>query len=372
MTTSCFPYREEVAETCSAPGCRDGFCYNGDTDEHSACRTCKGTGRVITRSPFGVFMREKGNMIDGPNTSTEPMIRFIGPPVDVIEYSGSAWETLLKKAEEALNLTTIDEAQSGTAKEIDREDSFMVLTKISNNIFDEIIYQSLLIIEKYRSVANPIDPVIVKPISFSMKTENDLIDEINKLNDKNAPVAFLVEATKDLAKKRFSGNIPITRMVEVLVSYDPIYHVNTKDKQMLLASGVIKKDDLIRSLYAYKTLTQIVADNGTTYLENELSTIFSDLDKALQPIVESYQPKQVIDLSSGSIDVNSEIQQREAEAKANLKGSVGGVQGIIAIQQSVSKGFTDKGAAVKLLMEIYGFNEQTAIQMIGDPINTQA
>lgn len=372
MTTSCFPYREEVAETCSAPGCRDGFCYNGDNDEHSACRTCKGTGRVITRSPFGVFMREKGNMIDGPNTSTEPMIRFIGPPVDVIEYSGRAWETLLKKAEQALNLTTIDEAQSGTAKEIDREDSFIVLTKISNNLFDEIIYQSLLIIEKYRSVANPIDPVIVKPISFSMKTENDLIDEINKLNDKNAPVAFLVEATKDLAKKRFSGNIPITRMVEILVSYDPIYHINTKDKQMLLASGVIKKDDLIRSLYAYKTLTKIVADNGTTYLENDLSVIFSDLDKAMQPIVESYQPKQVIDLSSGSIDVNSEIQQREAEAKANLKGSVGGVQGIIAIQQSVSKGFTDKGAAVKLLMEIYGFNQETAIDMIGDPINTQA
>jgi hypothetical protein len=294
MTTSCFPYREEVAETCSAPGCRDGFCYNGETEEHSACRTCKGTGRVITRSPFGVFMREKGNMIDGPNTSTEPMIRFIGPPVDVIEYSGNAWQILLKKAEEALNLTTIDEAQSGTAKEIDREDSFMVLTKISNNIFDEIIYQSLLIIEKYRSVANPVDPVIVKPISFSMKTENDLIDEINKLNDKNAPVAFLVEATKDLAKKRFSGNIPITRMVEVLVSYDPIYHVNTKDKQMLLASGVIKKDDLIRSLYAYKTLTQIVADNGTTYLENELSTIFADLDKALQPIVDSYNSNTII------------------------------------------------------------------------------
>jgi len=114
------------------------------------------------------------------------------------------------------------------------------------------------------------------------------------LNDKNAPVAFLVEATKDLAKKRFSGNIPITRMVEILVSYDPIYHINTKDKQMLLASGVIKKDDLIRSLYAYKTLTKIVADNGTTYLENDLSVIFADLDNALQPIVNSYNSNSVI------------------------------------------------------------------------------
>ena len=83
-------------------------------------------------------------------------------------------------------------------------------------------------------------------------------------------------------------------MVEILVSYDPIYHVNTKDKQMLLASGVIKKDDLIRSLFAYKTLTKIVADNGPEYLENDLSTIYSDLDKALQPIVDSYNLNSVI------------------------------------------------------------------------------
>ena len=294
MTTSCFPYREELAETCSAPGCRDGFCYNGETEEHVMCRSCKGTGRVITRSPFGVFMREKGNLIDGQTNTSDPMIRFIAPPVDVIEYSGRAWETLLKKAEEALHLNVIDEAQSGTAKEIDREDSFMMLTKISNNIFDEIIYKSLLIIESYRSVANPVQPIIVKPISFSMKTESDLIDEINKLNDKNAPVAFLVETTKDLAKKRFSGNKSISRMVEILVSYDPIYHVNTKDKQMLLASGVIKKDDLIRSLFAYKTLLKLVADNGTLYLENDLSVIFADLDKALQPIVDSYNSTNVI------------------------------------------------------------------------------
>lgn len=294
MTTSCFPYREELAETCSAPGCRDGFCYNGETEEHVMCRSCKGTGRVITRSPFGVFMREKGNLIDGQTNTSDPMIRFIAPPVDVIEYSGRAWETLLKKAEEALHLNVIDEAQSGTAKEIDREDSFMMLTKISNNIFDEIIYKSLLIIESYRSVANPVQPIIVKPISFSMKTESDLIDEINKLNDKNAPVAFLVETTKDLAKKRFSGNKSISRMVEILVSFDPIYHVNTKDKQMLLASGVIKKDDLIRSLFAYKTLLKLVADNGTLYLENDLSVIFADLDKALQPIVDSYNSTNVI------------------------------------------------------------------------------
>lgn len=374
MTTSAFPYREETAETCDAKGCRDGVVYNSDRDEHDTCSKCKGTGRVISRSPFGVFLREKGNAALGTDSgSNEPMVRFISPAVDIIKYSGEAWETLLKKAEESLHLNTIDEAQSGTAKTIDREDSFSQLTKISNNLFDEIIFKSLVFIEKYRNVTNPMDPVIVKPISFSMKTENDLIDELNKLTDKNAPIAFLVESTKDLARKRFSGNKSVSRMVEILVSFDPIYHLNTKDKQMLLASGTIRKEDLLKSLFAYKTLTAMVADNGTEFLEQPLSVIFAELDRQMAPIIATYIPKTVIDINADSVDTGSEdteLARQRAEAQANLKGTVGGVQGILQIQQSVAQGITKRDAAISLLETIYGFDSETANRLLGDPIET--
>jgi hypothetical protein len=294
MTTSGFPYREEVAETCSAPGCRDGVCYNTEEDEHYPCKVCKGTGRIISRSPYGVFLKEKGGNVLDSNFGNDAMIRFVAPPVDIIKYSGEAWQVLLKKAEEALHLDKIDEAQSGTAKQIDREDSFMVLTKISNNIFDEIIYRSLLIIEKLRNVSSPMDPIIIKPISFSMKTEYDLINEINMLHDRNAPVAFLVEATKDLAKKRFSGNQSIARMVEVLVAYDPIYHLDTKDKHMLMLSGTIRKDDVIKSLFAYKMLVSLTSENGNEYLEKDLSEIFADLDRLIAPVILQYANMPII------------------------------------------------------------------------------
>jgi hypothetical protein len=294
MTTSGFPYREEVADTCSAPGCRDGVCYNTQDDSHYPCKVCKGTGRIISRSPYGVFLREKGGNVLDSSYGQDAMIRFVSPPVEVLEYSGKAWQILLKRAEDALHLDKIDEAQSALAKRVDQEDGFMLLIKISNNTFDEIIYRSLLIIEKYRSVNNPMDPVIVKPISFMMKTEIDLINEINMLSDKNAPMAFLVETTKDLAKKRFSGNQTVARIVEILVSYDPIYNVSTKDKQILVQSGTIKKDDIIKSLFAYKTLVKLVSERGTEYLETQLSDIFADLDAEMAPIVADYANQQVV------------------------------------------------------------------------------
>lgn len=366
MTTSAFPYREEIAETCSAKGCRDGIVYNSENDEHERCGTCRGSGRVISRSPYGVYIREKGDGIMTDNSTSEPMLKFISPPVDIIQYSGQAWETLLKKAEEALHLNVIDEAQSGTAKQIDREDSFSQLTKISNNIFDEIIFKSLVYIERYRNVTEPKEPIIVKPISFSMKTEEDLISEITKLTDKNAPVAFLVESTKDLAKKRFSGNKAVTRMVEVLVSYDPLFNLSVKDKQLLLGSGTIKKEDLIKSLYAYKTLTNLVAANGTEFLEQSLSELFLQLDNALKPVVDSYIPKTIIDVSGFGAD--TELQRQQSEAQANLKGSVGGVQGILQIQESVAQGLTQRSAAIALLREIYGLEGEKADQILGNPI----
>jgi len=299
MTMSAFPYREEVAEDCSAKGCRSGVIFNKETEEHSTCHSCKGSGKIFARSPYGVFIRSKSSTVfEGNAPDSAPMVRFISPPVDIIKYSGEAWENLLRKAEESLHLLFVDESQSGKAKEIDREESDSMLTKISNNVFDEIIYKTLYFMERFRELSNPIDPQIIKPISFRSRTEEDLIQEINQLSDKNAPIAFQVEAAKDLARKRFSGNKAIARMVEILVAYDPIYHVKTADKATLLASGSIKKNDIVKSLFAYKVLNEIISERGTEFLELQLNEIFAVMDSGLEKYFDSEDGNSLIQIPS--------------------------------------------------------------------------
>ena len=63
-------------------------------------------------------------------------------------------------------------------------------------------------------------------------------------------------------------------------------------------------------------------------------------------------------------EVVPEVIDKEAEARANLKGSVGGVTGILEIQRSVSEGITSVDAGAAVLELIYGIDPQEAVRML--------
>lgn len=59
---------------------------------------------------------------------------------------------------------------------------------------------------------------------------------------------------------------------------------------------------------------------------------------------------------------------KQADAQAALKGSVGGVTALIQLQTAVSQGFASRDAAVQIIETIYGIDRLTAEKMIGNPI----
>ena len=57
----------------------------------------------------------------------------------------------------------------------------------------------------------------------------------------------------------------------------------------------------------------------------------------------------------------------QLKAQAELKGSAAGVQGILAIQASVSQGITSVDSGASILELIYGINPTHARRMLGEP-----
>lgn len=72
----------------------------------------------------------------------------------------------------------------------------------------------------------------------------------------------------------------------------------------------------------------------------------------------------VSDAEQGEIVEKPDV---ESEAKAQLRGSIGGVQGILALQTSVSQGTTAYEAAIAMLMIVYGYDEPQSKQILGTP-----
>jgi HK97 family phage portal protein len=141
-------------------------------------------------------------------------------------------------------------------------------------------------------------------------------------------------------------------------------------------------EDLIKFLnkengtnLTYKAnLSKVEALKETQTLEDLILEKIAEREMSLEELLVIQNPVQATSLgvndqgieSGGDVlDENDQAQAENILAQANLRGSVGGVQGILAIQASVQSGTTSSSAAIATLVEIYGFEDARARQILG-------
>jgi len=61
---------------------------------------------------------------------------------------------------------------------------------------------------------------------------------------------------------------------------------------------------------------------------------------------------------------DSDVKSLLFDASLNLRGTVGGVQGIILVNQSVARGEISRENAINLLVEIYQYDREIAESLI--------
>lgn len=84
-------------------------------------------------------------------------------------------------------------------------------------------------------------------------------------------------------------------------------------------------------------------------------------------LMDTYNTKILIEENSEDGEDLGQEDLLRKEAQASLKGSVGGVQGILLIQLQVNQGITQYDAALATLIEIYGFEDNVARKVLGNP-----
>jgi hypothetical protein len=261
IVTSAFPIREIKPIDCDAEGCVDGY-IEGINGSKYVCGKCNGTGKIAPIGPYGVIISEKVNRILDDQYDDRPPIRFHAPDTRIIEYAQKAWETLLEKGEKALFLDRLAEPRvSGVAMEIHNSFEGFRNLRISDNIYEMIIYNSLKYMELMLNINNPELPRINKPTELGIRTQEKLIEEYSKLKNANANDNLLRAITEEIFSKRYNGNQLMLLINGFLMEIDPLYFKSQEDKLSLLNAGIISARQIAYSLYLPGILDKIVRES---------------------------------------------------------------------------------------------------------------
>ena len=280
MNANCFPHK--IMQGIECPKCFGGGRYSDPTPEDPdrvvECGKCHGSGEVVYNSPLkGIILRKEGK--DG---EVGKPIEWVSPNVDTISLVKEDSKDKLISAKEVLNVDkAIRYAQSGVAKELDRDSEYIDIKRIADSIFyklNVILYaiQGL----RFMSLKNKI--MVIPPASFDIKTEVELYAEFQATLTGQAPDFVRAAAFQEWVKARFSTDKVGQRIADLCIMYAPMYLYNTAEKKEKYLLQTITQDDLIRADFGFSAIMEMYSmDNESIY--REFAEIESDLDALLEP-----------------------------------------------------------------------------------------
>lgn len=281
-----FPIPEEKGQKCAT--CKgSGEVNSGTPGQRKTCSTCSGTGLVPSRGPYSTYINEPPNSQTGDVWPTIPAIQWHTPPVENLRESFATWEKFIDKAERSINIKFIEEAQSGVAKEVDRDKLYDMLLKFSDNLFNNIIANSLDIILAYRVTASSTrkPSVVNPPNSFDIKSQKDLMEEIKDLSTSGAPTPFIANTAKQLAGRVFHGDKVTVRIIELQAEYDPFFGKSYAELISFESAGQLSREDIPRHNYAYQIIREVAEEKGDNFLAMPFSEVKRLADEKLEKLL---------------------------------------------------------------------------------------
>jgi hypothetical protein len=373
-------YGDDKCKSCSGTGKVSRTVGLEKRHEHVDCGTCKGSGIMTpTTSSFGlhVVRPPRGSELPMPDWGPAKYIQkditpleFLDKDIDKLIIQGYAAVCM-----EQLAQNTSDKTESGVKKAYDWEQTNLFLYNIAVDICQYKLPWIYKVISDYRygvvgqgmskQSIEEMQPQINTPQRFDIIGVNDLKTQIAELKKAGCSVDIISELEKQLIGKEFSGDRETIKYLMAVIELDPLRNTTIEDKALAQASGFTNIDDLVVSVNIQALVQQAIQDKGFYDLD------FTKQKAKIYELAKNIKSSDIDTIPINNLSINgggvSNFNDVESEAKAKLKGTVGGVQGVLAIQDSVSKGITDYSAAVTLLFEIYGFNEATAKAILGSP-----
>lgn len=243
-------YATQICGTCNG----NGKVKVGDKLEN--CTNSKCSNGRVTNNPYETLVVTPQNSLEGTSPIPTPPAGYIQKDVQIVTIQDKRVQDHIYYALSAINMEFLAETplnQSGTAKEVDRDELNVFVNSIGEdiiNIMDEIVITSM----RYRygklvndeSLLMAICPLIQVPERFDLLNTSYLLTEIKSAKDSGLN-AFVVNALQiDYANKKFSHDKEIAGKLQSIIELDPLSGFSNDEKlSMLQNDGVTKLDYVI-------------------------------------------------------------------------------------------------------------------------------
>lgn len=353
-------------------------CDGGLTPTGGECKKCKGTGVTIhTTAQDAIIMRlprDKEEMID-----LSKMVYYVSPSIDLIKYQNDYTLQLTEQVRQAVFNSEIfsktEVTATATEKQINMESVYDTIFPYACK-YSEMFVHTMQASSYYVDIP---DAVIIHkfPKDLKFKTVDQLLFELKTANEGGAPGYIRKEISNDIAEVQFIDKPDELNRIRVKSSFFPFSDKTETEIIYIISNGETTKE--LKTLWSHFDIifTEIEKDEDTRevfYLmpyrkqkeivDKKVGELIAKMESQQPSILGFSETDNTIDDTGADITTPVDV---EAEAKAKLKGSVGGVQGILEIQKSVAEGTTEYSAAIALLFEIFGFDESTAKSILGNP-----
>jgi hypothetical protein len=297
--------------------------------------------------------------------------------VAVVERMELALERALYNGLAAINFEFLAKApaeQSGIAKAFDRAELNAFVATISRHLYSYVLTNVYYYVAWCRygvvigvtpsfnaGTITAMLPAITPPKRIDLITANIIGEELKQAKDAGVYTATIVGLNKEYAMKQFEGDEMQQQVAVLSITHDPLPNLTADEKATQLMGKSVREVDVILSNYVLDFVKRALSEN-----ENFAALTYTEQRKVLEGYAQEYVPQPLI--AAGVDGQLTPIGGAQADdPKAKLRGTVGGLTGIIEIVNAVATGVYDLDSAVELVKELYGFDDATARRIIGTP-----
>jgi hypothetical protein len=257
-----------------------------------ACPGCGGKG-LLPLNPFEHIVMPMPKA--GENNAITPPIGYVQKQTDIARLQEERIRQHIYDALSAISMEFLAEtpiAQSGVAKQVDREELYSFVHSIAEDIvriMDEVVYDILA----WRHYAQNVDvntllPYIPVPERYDMLSGKVLVDELTSMVQAKVDPAIINAAQIELADKKFNES-KVKDLVILKLKLDPFAGVPEENISLQRTFGAVDQNDLVVhaniSKFVTRALSEVDGFADLSYSEQEqiMQKYAAEFKKPLPP-----------------------------------------------------------------------------------------